>query len=355
MSEIHGKDRPPGQTISLAEAARIYLQNLRRNPQTIQTYAALFRRYLFTYCPPDMAASGLTAEQLAAFPGWLVEQQVADWDGDELHEISKATRDLTLAAVKGFILYLLRQKLLILPPADFEQIMYEFSELRRQQALEKKLPPTPTQPAIQMIIETAKAEPPPAPEARDAQRLRLIQLRDIAILELLRATGLRVGELVALKRRHLDFERRQVLVERTKSKEPRIVPLEYEPALEAVRVYLEARQDSTTGRGRSELPLFARHDRKAGGRVLKPLGVRTAQNLMAKYAQLAGQDGITPHSLRHAFAQRLYDSTRRIDLVQRALGHQNISTTQIYAKTQVQDIRAALRQVSGQSKQDPEL
>lgn len=153
-------------------------------------------------------------------------------------------------------------------------------------------------------------------------------LRDLAMIELLYATGMRVSELVSLNLDDVNLASRTVRCFGKGSKE-RIIPI-YPRAAAAVNAYLE------------EGRLNYLKDREERALFLNPRGGRlTRQGLwliIKEYVELAGITmSVTPHTLRHSFATHLLAEGAGLREVQRLLGHSNVSTTQIY--TQVTDER----------------
>ena len=164
--------------------------------------------------------------------------------------------------------------------------------------------------------------------------------RDRAILETLYSTGVRVSELVDLDRSELDFAS-QTLNVRGKGKKERIVPLGSH-AMAAIRHYLTLLEPDprfATLRQRSmvdhAVPLFIN---KNGGR----LSSRSVRRKLDKYLTQAGLDPkISPHTLRHSFATHLLDNGADLRSVQELLGHQSLSTTQIYTHLSTMRLRTA--------------
>lgn len=150
------------------------------------------------------------------------------------------------------------------------------------------------------------------------------------IVELLYATGLRVGELVALPRRALLGDPRVLLV-RGKGGRERLVPLS-EPAREAVAAWLAARPEPGPG-GRPSPWLFP--SRGAKGHLTRVAVWGQLKGLAAR----AGLDParVTPHGLRHAFASHLLANGADLRAIQTLLGHADVTTTEIY--THVLDAR----------------
>lgn len=148
------------------------------------------------------------------------------------------------------------------------------------------------------------------------------KVRNRAILELFYSSGLRLGELSALKREDLDLERRWVQV-LGKGGKVRGVPLT-EKAVEALNEYLSVCEKlKVKGKGKFD-SLFCKED----GSAFSRRGI--ARMVKGVLLAVDGRPDISPHALRHTFATHLY--RRGIDLrsLQELLGHSKISTTQIY-------------------------
>ncbi len=160
----------------------------------------------------------------------------------------------------------------------------------------------------------------------------IIGLRDKAILETLYSTGLRVSELVSLNRDQINLKTREVSVIGKGSK-TRLVFLS-ERAVKWLDRYLAARDDHYK-------PLFIRYSGKKGPTMSDEemrLSARSVQRAVEKYRKKANIPiKVTPHILRHTFATDLLRQGADLRSVQELLGHENISTTQIY--THVTDKR----------------
>ena len=154
--------------------------------------------------------------------------------------------------------------------------------------------------------------------------------RDKAILELLYSSGIRVSELVGLNIEDVDFFG-EVLRVRGKGRKERLVPAGSK-ALSAIRDYLTARgEEQATGRG----PLFLNKGKTR-------LTDRSVRRLVIKYARrIALNKNISPHVLRHTFATHLLDRGADLRSVQELLGHENLSTTQIYTHVTTKRLKEA--------------
>ncbi len=147
--------------------------------------------------------------------------------------------------------------------------------------------------------------------------------RDRAILEVLYSTGMRVSELVALNMEDVDFLG-EVIHVRGKGKKERISPIG-SSALQATQHYLEYRNKRMQNDSNFDpRVLFAN---KHGQR----LSTRSVRRKMDKYLKQAGLDpSISPHTLRHSFATHMLNNGADLRSVQELLGHQSLSTTQVY-------------------------
>ena len=147
--------------------------------------------------------------------------------------------------------------------------------------------------------------------------------RDRAILETLYSTGIRVSELVALNMDDIDFLGEVVHV-RGKGKKERIAPIG-SSALQVIQHYMEYRNKRAQNNGNfdSRVLFVNKHGRR--------LSTRSVRRKMDKYLKIAGLDpAISPHTLRHSFATHMLNNGADLRSVQELLGHQSLSTTQIY-------------------------
>lgn len=152
--------------------------------------------------------------------------------------------------------------------------------------------------------------------------------RNAAILELLYSSGLRVGELVSLRRGDLSPEEGTVRVT-GKGRKTRVVPVG-EPAIRAVRGYLDACPFSgPVDPDGEEDPLF----RNARGGALS---ARSVARILARSIEAAGSGRhLSPHGIRHSFATHLLESGADLRAIQEMLGHASLSTTQRYARVNI--------------------
>jgi integrase/recombinase XerC len=147
--------------------------------------------------------------------------------------------------------------------------------------------------------------------------------RDRAILEVLYSTGIRVSELVALNMDDVDFLGEVVHV-RGKGKKERIAPIS-SSALQVIQYYMEFRNKRAQNNPNFDPKVLFVN--KHG----KRLSTRSVRRKMDKYLRMAGLDpSISPHTLRHSFATHMLNNGADLRSVQELLGHQSLSTTQVY-------------------------
>jgi integrase/recombinase XerC len=147
--------------------------------------------------------------------------------------------------------------------------------------------------------------------------------RDRAILETLYSTGIRVSELVALNMDDIDFLGEVVHI-RGKGKKERITPIS-SSALQVIQHYIEFRNKRAQSNSNfdSKVLFVNKHGRR--------LSTRSVRRKMDKYLKMAGLDpSISPHTLRHSFATHMLNNGADLRSVQELLGHQSLSTTQVY-------------------------
>ncbi len=160
---------------------------------------------------------------------------------------------------------------------------------------------------------------------RIAGRSDELRLRDVAMLELLYASGVRRAELVGLDTWDVDLERRTMRVLGKGNKERMV--LFNRAAADAMRAYLAVRPRSNDG----AFFLSERHAR---------LSHNQAGKIFRLYADLSGvQQHATPHTLRHSFATHLLQNGADLVTIKELLGHASLATTQIYTNVSLEHMR----------------
>lgn len=159
----------------------------------------------------------------------------------------------------------------------------------------------------------------------------VLGIRDRSIMEVLYSTGLRISELVALNKKDIDFDKKEVSI--AKNDKRRLIFLSSR-AIEWINKYIVARNDN-------HLPLFIHHSGKPSQNGLgNRLTARSIQRMFKKYQKLTGINKIiTPKTLRASFAVDILMAGAEVSGVQKVLGHKNISTTQIYTHVTNKQLR----------------
>lgn len=302
--------------------------------RTYRTAMNRFQEYLTKKRIPSETSEldRLDVDRLLAFATWLLDEA----------GISQRTLHTYLAGLVGWVNFLQVRGWLPVSPQELARFQEGVKRIRKNQRPPDLLPHPPRPEEMEALVAAARDT---ILRRENDPREQLARLRDIAIVEVLRCTGLRVGELVGISRKQLDEQERAAWVIGKRGKARRV----YfdDRAWDAIRRYLQERQpfDGASGRPLAELPVFARHDRRAGSQILS-LSAESVQNTIRRLAEQAdlGAKGITPHALRHYFATRIYQTTHDLAVTQTALGHSSPNTTRIYAKLEDNAVRDAHRQ-----------
>jgi len=214
----------------------------------------------------------------------------------------KTTIARKLASIRSFFKFLIRGGELVSNPF----------EMLRTPKQEKNLPHFLSISDMDLLLKTPDCS-------------NVMGLRDMAILETLYSTGIRVSELVGLDENDIDFFGGMIKVQ-GKGKKERLVPIGSH-AVKAINEYVDSKYKGKKNErnkvSRSE-PLFLN---KFGGR----LTARSVARSLDKYLKVSGVNLLTsPHTFRHSFATHLLDKGADLRAVQELLGHSNLSTTQVY-------------------------
>ena len=162
-----------------------------------------------------------------------------------------------------------------------------------------------------------------------------VNLRNLAALELLYATGIRVGELVGLDLDDIDHASKVVRVVGKGDKE-RVVPVGL-PALRAVEDWITRGRPQLVREGSGPALLLGRR----GGRA-DPRQIRTAVHELLRH--VPDTPDLGPHGLRHSAATHLLEGGADLRMVQELLGHASLATTQIYTHVSIDRLKASYAQ-----------
>lgn len=211
-----------------------------------------------------------------------------------------------IASLKAFFRYLEFEELLAENP--FHKICLTFREPKR---LPKTIPPN----VIELFLETLYQQ---RALSSTPYQYKVIT-RDIAVIELLFATGIRISELCSLNQQDFDFENRRLLIWGKGSKE-RIMQIGNREVLASLQEYRRLFEKEL-----KECECFFVN------RLNQRLSDQSVRFMINKYVEIAGIPiHITPHMFRHSFATLLLEADVDIRYIQRMLGHSSITTTEIY-------------------------
>ncbi|MBM4257144.1 MAG: site-specific tyrosine recombinase XerD [Deltaproteobacteria bacterium] len=256
---------------------------------TIEAYGrdlADLRRYLATQEMDDLSAAG--SRHLIGFLTMLRDRG-----------LSARSQARMLTTLRRFYQFLEREELLTGKNPTANLLLPKIG---------RRLPQVPSQQQVKAVLEI--------PE-HDSE----LGIRNLAMLELLYASGLRVSELIHLEVKHINLEAGFLRV-RGKGGKERLVPLG-STAKDKINRYLKTARPSLL-KGRASNYLFLT-------RSAKPMTRQAFWQLLRHYALQSTEGGkFYPHALRHAFATHLLEGGADLRAVQAMLGHVDIATTQVY-------------------------
>jgi integrase/recombinase XerD len=183
----------------------------------------------------------------------------------------------------------------------------------------KKLPTVLTEDEQEQLLEQANPRYPTGE-------------RNQTLLRLMLNTGLRLAEVTALKWRDIDLTTGKLMVRQGKGAKDRTLWVA-EADIDRLRSWRERQATACDTCEHAFTTLKG-----------KALGHRYVQRMVKRYAAKAGiAKNISPHTLRHSFATDLYRETSKIRLVQKVLGHSDLSTTMIYTHIFDEEVESALK------------
>jgi integrase/recombinase XerC len=259
------------------------------------------------YGTPEWSWGDVDRLTLRGFMGWC-----------QRRGLSRRTTARKLSAVRSFYRFLHLE----------ERVRSNPTRAVRAPKAEKRLPGHLSQGDVEVVFRAAESK---------ASENTLAGTRDLAVLELLYGSGLRLSELYGLDLADLDLVTEQAKV-RGKGRKERIVPLT-RAATAAIRRYEPRRSEALSDASRAD-------DRRAlllsqRGRRLSRRSIQ--ETVRRALEQAAGGDGLSAHALRHSFATHLLDGGADLMAVKELLGHVSLSTTRIYTHTSRERLKQVYR------------
>ncbi|MGO2540894.1 MAG: tyrosine recombinase XerC [Specibacter sp.] len=294
---------------ALARAADAFERYLRaergRSEHTIRAYRGDIDALLIHAVTEGNTS--LDEVDLGSLRRWMGEQNAAG--------LARSTLARRAATVRSFTSWALREEIIAVDPA---------LRLKAPQR-EKNLPAVLQQQQVRRLFQELAAA---------AETGEPVPLRDLAMVELLYASGIRVGEMAALDLMDVNRERRTVSVVGKGNKE-RTVPFGL-PADTALGRWLDVGRNKLH-KPKSGTALFLG---QRGGRIDQ----RTVRSVVDKHLASLGDTSATgPHTLRHSAATHLLDGGADLRAVQEILGHSSLATTQLYTHVSVERLRDSYR------------
>ncbi len=270
----------------------VYQASLGRSPQTLDCYRSRLKYFRDWLASREVyEARNITADLVRAYHAELIERR-----------LTASSRHSYMATVQGFVIWL----------RDRGLVLEDIATRVELPELDHALPPTP-------LTEEEVARLMGAITGGGA-----LGLRNLAILQLMYACGLRRGEVISLDVGDIDFEKALVYV-RVKGDKDRVLPVN-ESALDCVARYLRARKHPTSG------ALFVTG---RGNRI----HARSLQMVFQRLTKLTGLH-VHPHLLRHTFAVHMLRGGADVRHVQALLGHESPDTTSRYLGLVKDEIKA---------------
>ncbi len=302
-----------GLEAGLRAGFTVWMEARNYSPRTIPDYDRYVRDFL-RWLARNVAVSSISEVSPAHLRRYQLSlcRPAPSRDGAPPRLLAVSSQICRLAAVRTFFTWLVRTGQVAHDPASAVETPRQPRTLPRDVL---------TRAEARLLLESTPAGRP-------------LDIRDRAILEVLYATGVRRAELLSLAVGDADTRAATLRVERGKGGRSRVLPLTA-GSCAALALYL-----------REARPIFA-----AGGSALfvssksgGPLSDNDVVRIVRQGARRAGiSKRTTPHTLRHSFATHLLQSGADIRLIQKLLGHRRLSTTEVYTRVEVGDLRRIIR------------
>jgi len=257
---------------------------------------------------------GVTEAHLAAYA-----RALARWTTRRGERLAPASRTIALSVARRFFAFLARREVVLWNPAHVLAIPKIRSLPRGVLTIAQ----------AHRLVATPNLYDP-------------IGVRDRAILETLYGTGLRLGEVVRADLTDLDLRNRVLLVRTGKGRKDRIVPIGA-AAVTALDHYLTDTRPRLANAG--EPALFVNRN----GRRLQAPGLRVRVHNAGHRIGVT----LTPHALRHAYATHLLRGGADLRHVQALLGHRSLTTTAIYTRVAITDLRSVIQKCHPRDRRPP--
>ena len=312
--------------LNIDQTIKLFLENigLSRSDNTERTYRNAMKAFT-----EMLSEKGISAESSI---NNLSEKIFSDY-AKYLKAYSPSTESLYINVAKNYFEFLAAEDL-----ESFNLYQTKLLIKNRTRKPGIRLPQFP-QHDIETVIDYAVNKIPYLPDSDETEKL--INLRDSAFLITLADTGLRIHEACNLRRGSIDWFSNKAIIIGKGNKEA--VIRFSDRSIYALKNYLNARSktDGATGSMLSSLPIFARHDKGAGKRIL-PITTKTGRMIVAtRVTECLGPEAvgtITPHSFRHYFVTNVLRKTGNMKIAQEFARHSSVTVTQRYTHLSDEDL-----------------
>jgi site-specific recombinase XerD len=290
---------------TLTDQYQEHLLRIGRSPRTVKAYAhdlAVFARWFKQTTGEAFHPRALNPRDIREYKGYLVRKG-----------LKPSTINRRLIALRRFFRWAKQEGLVGESPFDvLEKVLVKE---------QKDTAPRWLDPKEQLALLRAVRK-------RESKR-------DLAIIQTLLGTGLRISELAALKVSDLDISDRKgwLHVREGKGSKARDIPLDHKTR-QALSTYLEERPEDE-----SETLFLGQRG---------PLGEPGINYLVTKYAYQAKLEDCTSHTLRRTFGKNLVDADVPLDQVATLMGHESLDTTKVYTRPSKRDLERAVRRAAGE-------
>ena len=303
--------------LTIKQGTQKFVNNieLSRSENTARTYSNGLNAYM-----EMLEDAGIDYESDISI---ITEEHVSSFS-KYLKNYAPTTESLYINVFKNFLEYLVAENVLNL---NMHRVALLIAQRSRKPGV--RIPQFPVE-SIEQVLKYAQTL---SDTPGEDEHTKLINLRDGAFLITLADTGLRIHEICGLRRGDINwFTKKAVII--GKGNKQAVIRFSNRSVM-AMRNYINER-GTLDGSGSSQLsalPVFARHDKGAGKRIL-PITTKTGRLIVSRRVEeCLGKEAvgtITPHSFRHYFVTTVLHETGNLKIAQEFARHTNISVTQKY-------------------------
>jgi len=310
-------------SVTVLEAKSKFLQSVKvkRSERTAKAYNNALDTFFIMLAKQNLDISIIPVNELK-------EVSISDFV-THINTLSPSTESLYLQVIKNFFEFLYAENLAAINVSQVRMIIRQRTRRTKPQSSEY-----PEEDISSIITTMETISKMPISDADHSKASLLRDMRDSALILTLADTGLRVEEVCKLKVGDMDWRNnRALLVGRGKKQNSIRFSTR---AINSVKLYLDLRSDLDARAGTSlgAIPLFARHDKGAGKKIM-PVTSTTIRRIVAeRVKEVLGPDAvavITPHTFLHYFVTTILRATGNLKLAQVLARHSNIQVTQRYA------------------------